>query len=136
MTGELMKGYFALVNDVQGASARETDRECLQRAVGDDPLAVQADAPEQLRKQVARLIGKAWWRLEQIGWLTGRSARTPGETGIVVSHSSGYAQFSASATNRHAGLAHSGPPGVRRHRQAEFRSLASTDNIRQEVIHD
>jgi hypothetical protein len=69
---------LALVNDVQRADAGEAHRERPQRAVRDDPFAVEADALQQFREQVARLIipgqagramiGKVLRRLRQPGW--------------------------------------------------------------------
>jgi hypothetical protein len=46
---------LALINDVQGADAGEANREFPQRTIRNDPFSIQADAPEQLREQVARL---------------------------------------------------------------------------------
>jgi hypothetical protein len=77
---------LALINDVQGPDTGEAGRERPQRAVRNDPFSAQADAPEQLREQVARLmisfearrrvlerrmIGKLSRRLEQAGWRRG-----------------------------------------------------------------
>jgi hypothetical protein len=77
------KHDLALINDVQGADTGEADRKRPQRTIRNDPFSAQADAPEQLREQVARLtirvgaerrifkrrmIGKLSRRSEQIGW--------------------------------------------------------------------
>jgi hypothetical protein len=74
---------LALINDVQGADIGKADRERPQRAVRNDPFSMQADAPEQLREQVARptmrveaggraverrRLGKLSRWLEQTGW--------------------------------------------------------------------
>jgi hypothetical protein len=77
------KHEFALFDDVQAARIGEAGRESPRRSVRNDPFSAQADAPEQLRKQVVRLaicveaergvlkcwrIGRLLRSREQIGW--------------------------------------------------------------------
>ena len=73
---------FALFDDVQAADIGEADRESRRRSVRNDPLAAQADAPEQLREQVVRLAGRVEAeRRVQRRWRIGKLRRRCGQAG-------------------------------------------------------